>query len=90
MRSILFSSEATRDFTWSASKSSKVERVTNTELGKMGVDLSCVDGFSSKCSVHVLGRNALIVEVRLRTDLETMGLSCNSLEQCRASRTGSC
>lgn len=88
MLSITLPADTAGNVTRCTSKSSKVERITDTKLGKVRIDLGGVDGLSSKTAIHLLCWDALVVEIRFRANLETMGLACNSLEQCRAPRSG--
>lgn len=50
----------------------------------MDIDLSSVDSFSSEVLVHFLWLDALIVEVGVGVDIETVDLSSNGLEKGRA------
>jgi hypothetical protein len=64
-----------------ARQSSKVKGITDAQLGKVGVDFCCVNGFASERGAHVGRSDSLIVQVRVRVDLESMCVASYRLQE---------
>jgi hypothetical protein len=82
--SILAASRIGRNSPRAAGSGGEVEGIPNGHVGKMSINLGRVDSFPPESSLHLLGGDTLVVNVRLLADMKTMSITGDELQQCRA------
>jgi hypothetical protein len=84
MLAVLFASNAFWELPLTARVRGKCQGLANCQHGKVNIDLSGVDGITTMGSVHLPVRDALVVEVGIPVDVDTISIARDGFQKSRA------
>lgn len=88
MLGIFASGNALGDVLGASGASCEVQGVSDRQVGEMLVNLGGVNGLTPEGGAHVLGLDALVVDSRVVTNVESVRVTGDRLQQGRAAGTG--